>query len=151
LPTTDELLHHFDRKAALPWRDDLAPESALSAHLLKQNYKGIQYFIRPIALFSEKGFGDGRYDPMIIGQLLGDACRQLGWYLEIYGHQLRAQVRTARNLPGYRLRAHRQAPMPAHELIADPALEAVPRVNSRQKRRVLLPGSFSIKALPMPP
>jgi hypothetical protein len=26
LPTTDELLRHFERQAALPWRDDLAPE-----------------------------------------------------------------------------------------------------------------------------
>src|SRR5215831_10354068 len=26
LPTTDELLRHFERQIALPWRDDLAPE-----------------------------------------------------------------------------------------------------------------------------
>ena len=26
MPTTDELLRHFERQAALPWRDDLAPE-----------------------------------------------------------------------------------------------------------------------------
>jgi hypothetical protein len=26
LPTTDELLRHFERQVALPWRDDLAPE-----------------------------------------------------------------------------------------------------------------------------
>jgi hypothetical protein len=26
LPTTDELLRHFERQIELPWRDDLAPE-----------------------------------------------------------------------------------------------------------------------------
>ena len=26
MPTTDELLRHFERQVALPWRDDLAPE-----------------------------------------------------------------------------------------------------------------------------
>jgi hypothetical protein len=26
LPTTDELLRHFERQVAVPWRDDLAPE-----------------------------------------------------------------------------------------------------------------------------
>ena len=26
MPTTEELLRHFERQAALPWRDDLAPE-----------------------------------------------------------------------------------------------------------------------------
>jgi hypothetical protein len=89
----------------------------------KHDSKGIQYFINPIAFAPEKGFKSGRYDPMIIAQVLVDACRQLGRYLRIYGHQLCAQVGTARNLPGYRLRARRQAAMPAHELIADPALE----------------------------
>jgi hypothetical protein len=102
-------------QAALAWPDRFNRWSFRSKII-----RGFNISSASSHLLLKKCFRDGCYGPMIIAQVLGHACRQLRWY----GHQLRAQVRTARNLARYRLCARRQAPMPVNELIADPALEA---------------------------
>jgi hypothetical protein len=48
----------------------------------------MQDFVGLTAFASEKGFGGGRHDPMMISQFLGHARRERRRHLEINGHQL---------------------------------------------------------------